>query len=83
MPCNVDIATQEIFKLADNADLDGARTIRVLDKPDLTTETATKVAIIDLVTGKRGNLKLGYFVINNRSADDNSLNMPRPRGSSL
>ncbi|KJZ68698.1 hypothetical protein HIM_11912 [Hirsutella minnesotensis 3608] len=72
MPCNVDIATQEILKLAEVADPDGTRTMGVLTKPDLVTENATRDAIMDLVMGKRSNLKLGYFIVKNRSADDNT-----------
>ncbi|KID97354.1 interferon-induced GTP-binding protein Mx2, partial [Metarhizium majus ARSEF 297] len=75
MPCNVDIATQEILKLAEEADPDGIRTMGVLTKPDLATEKATQDAVIDLVKGKRNNLKLGYCVVKNRSADDNTSNM--------
>jgi hypothetical protein len=43
----------------------------VLTKPDLATERTTKDAVIDLVLGKRSNLRLGYYVVKNRSADDN------------
>ncbi|PNY26227.1 Interferon-induced GTP-binding protein Mx1 [Tolypocladium capitatum] len=70
MPCNVDIATQEILKLAEAADPEGTRTMGVLTKPDLAMEIATRDAIIDLVVGKRSYLKLGYYVVKNRSADD-------------
>ncbi|EQK99140.1 interferon-induced GTP-binding protein Mx2 [Ophiocordyceps sinensis CO18] len=70
MPCNVDIATQEILKLAEVADPEGARTMGVLTKPDLATEAATREAVMDLVLGKRSDLKLGYYVVKNRSADD-------------
>jgi len=70
MPCNVDIATQEILKLAEAADPDGVRTMGVLTKPDLASERATQDAVIDLVLGKRNPLKLGYSVVKNRSADD-------------
>lgn len=72
MPCNVDLATQEILKLAEAADPSGIRTMGVLTKPDLATEKATKDTIIDLVLGKRRSLKLGYHVVKNRSADDNN-----------
>jgi hypothetical protein len=72
MPCNVDITTQEILKLAERADADGIRTMGVLTKPDLATERPTQDAVIDLVLGKRNNLKLGYYVVKNRSADDNT-----------
>lgn len=58
MPCNVDITTQEVLKLAEMADPDGIRTMGVLTKPDLATEATTKDAIINLVSGKRGILNL-------------------------
>ncbi|RDA86121.1 hypothetical protein CP532_1164 [Ophiocordyceps camponoti-leonardi (nom. inval.)] len=70
MPCNVDSATQEILKLAEVADPDGTRTMGVLTKPDLATEKATRDAVMDLVLGKRSKLKLGYYIVKNRSADD-------------
>ncbi|KAL0929556.1 interferon-induced GTP-binding protein Mx1 [Colletotrichum truncatum] len=69
--CSVDIATQEILKLAEVADPDGVRTMGVLTKPDLVTEIVTQGVIIDLVLGKRSTLKLGYYIVKNRSADDN------------
>lgn len=43
----------------------------VLTKPDLAIERATQQAVIDLVEGKRKDLKLGYCVVLNRKADDN------------
>ncbi|KXH66213.1 interferon-induced GTP-binding protein Mx1 [Colletotrichum salicis] len=70
--CTVDIATQEILKLAEGADPKLVRTMGVLTKPDLVTETATRGAIIDHVLGRRSILKLGYYVVKNRSADDNA-----------
>lgn len=72
MPCNVDIATQEILKLAEEADPDGLRTMGVLTKPDLAIERATQDAVVNLVQGRQNQLKLGYFVIKNLSADDNA-----------
>ncbi|KAI1375357.1 dynamin family protein [Hypoxylon crocopeplum] len=70
VPCTHDIATQQILKRAEEVDPKGVRTIGVLTKPDLLTEKATKNAIVDLVRGRRKDLKLGYFVIRNRGADD-------------
>lgn len=70
IPCNVDIATQEILKLAKDADPAGARTMAVLTKPDLAPERAMQQGIVELIQGKRQDLKLGYCVVKNRSADD-------------
>jgi hypothetical protein len=44
----------------------------VLTKPDLATEVATKNAVMDLLEGNRSKLKLGYYVVKNRSADDST-----------
>ncbi|KAB5577759.1 interferon-induced GTP-binding protein Mx2 [Coniochaeta sp. 2T2.1] len=70
IPCKVDIATQEILELAKVADPQGLRTMGVLTQPDLAIERATQQAVIDLVMGKRNDLKLGYCVVKNRDADD-------------
>lgn len=58
------------MQLAEKADPAGVRTMGVLTKPDLATEAATQKAVVDLVQGKRSNLKLGYYVVKNRGADD-------------
>jgi GTPase SAR1 family protein len=70
LPCNIDISTQEILKMATDADPEGLRTMGVLTKPDLVTETATFDAVKDLVLGRRNQLHLGYCVVRNRGADD-------------
>ncbi|KAI3396295.1 hypothetical protein diail_12317 [Diaporthe ilicicola] len=70
IPCNVDNTTQEILELAKIADPEGVRTMGVLTKPDLATEMATQDAVVKLVAGKGSTLKLGYYVVKNRSADD-------------
>jgi len=69
---NVDPATQSILKMAATADPEGLRTMGVLTKPDLVTENAPREVIKDLVLGKRNQLQLGYCVVKNRSADDQS-----------
>ncbi|KAI7782667.1 hypothetical protein LA080_013003 [Diaporthe eres] len=75
IPCIVDIATQEILKLALDADPTGSRTMGVLTKPDLALERATQQTILDLIQGKRQDLKLGYCVVKNRGADDKSSSL--------
>jgi hypothetical protein len=60
LPCNVDVSTQEILKMADDADPEGVRTMGVLTKPDLVLETATRDTIKQLVLGERNRLRLGY-----------------------
>jgi hypothetical protein len=70
LPSNVDIATQEILKMAESADPDGARTMGVLTKPDLVTENATQETMMSLLLERRNQLRLGYCVVKNRNADD-------------
>lgn len=67
---NVDPATQEILKLAKEADLEMKRTMAVLTKPDLNIERTTQQIAIDYVTGKRSDLTLGYYIVKNRGPDD-------------
>ncbi|KAK2058891.1 interferon-induced GTP-binding protein Mx1 [Colletotrichum caudatum] len=75
IPCNVDIATQEVLTLANEVDREGIRTMGVLTKPDLATERATQQIVCELVEGKRHQLRLGYCVVKNRSADDETSTM--------
>lgn len=70
VPCNVDIATQKIIRLALEVDPRGQRTLGVLTKPDLAIENATKAAVVELINGSRRDLSLGYCVVRNRGADD-------------
>ncbi|KAI0132578.1 interferon-induced GTP-binding protein Mx1 [Xylariales sp. AK1849] len=70
IPSNVDPATQEILKLAKKFDPNMTRTMGVLTKPDLNIERTTQKIAIDLVTGKRSDLTLGYYIVKNRGSDD-------------
>ncbi|KAI1650814.1 P-loop containing nucleoside triphosphate hydrolase protein [Daldinia loculata] len=70
MPSNVDPATQEILKLAKKADPSMTRTMAVLTKPDLAIESTMQQIAIDHVTGRRGDLLLGYYIVKNRGPDD-------------
>ncbi|KAL9129208.1 MAG: hypothetical protein Q9217_002277 [Psora testacea] len=64
VPANVDIATQEILKKAEEVDPEGTRTLGVLTKPDLVDKGAEK-NVIDLVEGKTHQLKLGWHLLRN------------------
>ena len=64
VPANVDIATQEILEKAEEVDPDGIRTLGVLTKPDLMDKGAEK-NVIDLVEGRKHQLKLGWHVLRN------------------
>ncbi|CEI68579.1 hypothetical protein FVEN_g5276 [Fusarium venenatum] len=72
VPCNGDIANQKILTYAKEVDPEGKRTLGVLTKPDLVTENANKEVVLNLVRGGRRDLELGYCIVKNRSADDNS-----------
>ena len=50
IPANVDIATQEILKMAEKCDTKGQRTLGVLTKPDL-VDRGAEHGVIDLVEG--------------------------------
>jgi hypothetical protein len=75
VPCNTDVATQSIIRYASEVDPEGQRTLGVLTKPDLAVEMATKNAVAELVRGNRRDLKLGYCIVRNRGADDQSLTL--------
>jgi hypothetical protein len=59
--------------LAKAADPDGVRTVGVLTKADLVTEQAVVQTLLQLVKGN--TLKLGYYIVCNRGADDDALSI--------
>ncbi|KDN72069.1 putative dynamin family protein [Colletotrichum sublineola] len=67
---NVDVATQEILNLAEEADPAGDRILGILTKAHLVTGRTGRLAVVNLVEGNRKPLKLGYHVITNRGGDD-------------
>lgn len=71
LPANVDVMTQEILQLAEDYDPDGERTLGVLTKPDrLGDEQSAKLAVCNLINGRRKPLNLGYYLVKNRGGDD-------------
>jgi GTPase SAR1 family protein len=74
LPCNVDIATQEILAFAEDVDPTGERTLGILTKPDLLKERSAKAVVCDLVLGKRRPLTLGYYVVRSRGGDEEDSN---------
>lgn len=64
IPANVDIATQEILTMAEEADQEGHRTLGVLTKPDL-VDGGAEAMVLDLVEGKRHQLNLGWCIVRN------------------
>ncbi|KAK3319348.1 P-loop containing nucleoside triphosphate hydrolase protein [Apodospora peruviana] len=73
MSCLADRATERIMQFARDADPKGERTVGVLTKADLVTEKAVHKNLLDLVAGK--TLKLGYFVVRNRGADEDDMDL--------
>ena len=64
VPCNGDIANQEIVELAETYDLNGIRTLGILTKPDLMDE-GTESEIMDIMLGRKHVLKLGWHILRN------------------
>lgn len=77
MSCLADRATEGVLQFAKSADPEGERTLGVLTKSDLVKEKAVFKTINDLVEGS--TLKLGYFVVRNRGADEDDLDIAQCR----
>ena len=73
LSCLSDRATEGVLQLAKTADPEGVRTVGVLTKADLVTEQAVVQTIVQLVKGD--TLKLGYYIVRNRGADEDSLSI--------
>lgn len=69
IPCNTDIATQEILSIAKELDPKGIRTLGVLTKPDL-IDKGGEENVMSLVEGKRNPLRLGYCIVRNRGQSE-------------
>ncbi|KAK3300059.1 COG4 transport protein-domain-containing protein [Chaetomium fimeti] len=69
LPCNIDISNQEILTMAEEFDPNGERTLGILTKPDLVPEQSSKMAVCNIVRGKKKQLRLGYYVVRSRGAD--------------
>nr|XP_009296165.1 myxovirus (influenza virus) resistance G isoform X1 [Danio rerio] len=76
VPCNIDIATTEALKLAQEVDPEGKRTIAVLTKPDI-IDKGTEKNILAIVQNKVIPLRKGYVMVKCRGQqqidDDISL----------
>uniref|UniRef100_A0A4W4GTS8 Interferon-inducible Mx protein n=1 Tax=Electrophorus electricus TaxID=8005 RepID=A0A4W4GTS8_ELEEL len=77
VPCNVDIATTEALKMAQEVDLDGERTLGILTKPDL-VDKGTEETVVDIIHNEVINLTKGYMIVRCRGqkeiTDSISLN---------
>ncbi|XP_066563068.1 interferon-induced GTP-binding protein Mx3-like [Amia ocellicauda] len=62
VPCNVDIATTEALKMAQEVDPNGERTLAILTKPDL-LDKGTEQNIVEIVQNKVIHLSKGYMIV--------------------
>ncbi|XP_022057318.1 interferon-induced GTP-binding protein Mx [Acanthochromis polyacanthus] len=62
VPCNVDIATTEALKMAQQVDPDGERTLGILTKPDL-VDKGTEDTVVEIVHNEVIHLKKGYMIV--------------------
>ncbi|NXM11193.1 MX protein, partial [Ploceus nigricollis] len=69
VPCNVDIATTEALRMAQEVDPTGERTIGILTKPDL-VDRGTEDTIIKILRNKVIPLKKGYMIVKCRGQQD-------------
>nr|BAF76736.1 Mx1 [Sus scrofa] len=69
VPCNVDIATTEALRMAQEVDPEGDRTIGILTKPDL-VDKGTEDKIVDVARNLVFHLKKGYMIVKCRGQQD-------------
>jgi len=62
-----DVESQGVLKIAQNVDPEGKRTLGVLTKPDTIEEGTHQRWAEQVVTGSKGALKLGYYMVKNPS----------------
>ncbi|XP_017313304.1 interferon-induced GTP-binding protein Mx1 [Ictalurus punctatus] len=62
VPCNVDIATTEALKMAQEVDPEGKRTLAILTKPDL-IDRGTEKNILDIIRNQVIPLSKGYVIV--------------------
>ncbi|EMP31450.1 Interferon-induced GTP-binding protein Mx1 [Chelonia mydas] len=69
VPSNVDIATTEALKMAQEVDPDGERTLGILTKPDL-VDKGTESSVVDIVRNLVIHLRKGYMIVKCRGQQD-------------
>ncbi|XP_078265775.1 interferon-induced GTP-binding protein Mx3-like isoform X2 [Rhinoraja longicauda] len=69
VPCNVDIATTEALKMAQEVDPTGDRTLGILTKPDL-VDKGTEGNVVDIVQNMTVVLAKGYMIVKCRGQKD-------------
>ncbi|XP_067322333.1 interferon-induced GTP-binding protein Mx1-like, partial [Anolis sagrei] len=69
VPGNVDIATTEALKMAQEVDPQGERTLGIVTKPDL-VDKGVEEEIVDIVQNQRVPLRKGYMIVKCRGQTD-------------
>ncbi|XP_030332173.1 interferon-induced GTP-binding protein Mx-like [Strigops habroptila] len=69
VPCNVDIATTEALKMAQEVDPSGERTLGILTKPDL-LDRGTEESVMKIIGNQVIPLKKGYMIVKCRGQQD-------------
>ncbi|KNC96742.1 uncharacterized protein SPPG_07950 [Spizellomyces punctatus DAOM BR117] len=69
IPANKDFETNVVMQKVEKHDPMGKRTICVITKPDL-MDSGTEHKIVEVMSGRKMELELGYHLIRNRSYDD-------------
>ncbi|NXJ93803.1 MX protein, partial [Corythaixoides concolor] len=69
VPCNVDIATTEALKMAQEVDPNGERTLGILTKPDL-VDRGTEGSVVNIIRNLVIPLKKGYMIVKCRGQQD-------------
>ncbi|KAL4656606.1 interferon-induced GTP-binding protein Mx3-like [Arapaima gigas] len=69
VPCNVDIATTEALKMAQEVDPEGERTLGILTKPDL-VDRGTEDTVVEIVHNEVIRLKKGYMIVKCRGQQE-------------
>ncbi|XP_051719794.1 interferon-induced GTP-binding protein Mx-like isoform X1 [Ctenopharyngodon idella] len=75
VPCNVDIATTEALRMAQNSDPEGLRTLAILTKPDL-IDRGAEIDVLNIVQGKVIPLSKGYIIVRCRGQSDINDRIP-------
>nr|XP_028583072.1 interferon-induced GTP-binding protein Mx2-like [Podarcis muralis]XP_028583073.1 interferon-induced GTP-binding protein Mx2-like [Podarcis muralis]XP_028583074.1 interferon-induced GTP-binding protein Mx2-like [Podarcis muralis] len=74
VPSNVDIATTEALKMAQEVDPNGERTLGIVTKPDL-MDRGTEGTVVNIVRNQVIPLKKGYMIVKCRGQQDIQSNM--------
>ncbi|XP_042723192.1 interferon-induced GTP-binding protein Mx-like [Lagopus leucura] len=74
VPCNVDIATTEALKMAQEVDPTGERTLGILTKPDL-VDKGTEEAVLKIMRNEVIPLRKGYMIVKCHGQQDINDNL--------